>query len=131
MKIKIKKDEHNYVDQMFSDTMKTYNYLKTDILLYLLYGENIKWKYFEDEDSFFISRGSELIEELSKNEWKKMFVDYCVSIDKSRTAISIRTEDEDFQKKFIGLLDELKIEYKIRNDNILNKILGGKQDEEI
>ena len=131
MKIKIKKDEHNYVDQMFSDTMKTYNYLKTDILLYLLYGENIKWKYFEDEDSFFISRGSDLVEELSKNEWKKMFVDYCVSIDKSRTAISIRTEDEDFQKKFICLLDELKIEYKIRNDNMLNKILGGKQDEEI
>ena len=37
MKIKIKKDENNYVDQMFSETMKTYNYLKTDILLYLLY----------------------------------------------------------------------------------------------
>ena len=70
------------------------------------------------------------MEELSKNEWKKMFVDYCVSIDKRRTSISIRTEDEDFRKKFIGLLKELKIEFTIRDDNMLNKILGGKKNEE-
>lgn len=69
------------------------------------------------------------MEELSKNEWKKMFVEYCVSIDKSRTAISIRTEDEDFRKKFIGLLKELKIEFTIRDENMLNKILGGKKNE--
>lgn len=128
MKIKITKDDGNYIDQMFNDTMKTYNYLKSDVLLYLLYGENIKWKYFEDEDTFFISRGSDLIEELSKGEWKKMFVDYCVSIDKSRTAISIRSDDEKFQKKFIGLLKDLGMEFSIRNNTKLNQILGGERN---
>ncbi len=131
MKIKIKKDENNYIDQMFNDTLKTYNYLKTDILLYLLYGENIKWKYFEDEETFYISRGSDLVKELSREEWKTMFVDFCVSIDKSRTAISIRTEDEGFQKKFIDLLKELKIEFTIRNNTRLNQILGGKGNGEV
>lgn len=129
MKIKITKDEHNYIDQMFNDTMKTYNYVKTDILLYLLFGENIKWKYFEDEDTFYISRGSDLVKELSKSEWRKMYVDYCISIDKTRTAISIRSTDEKFQKKFLSLLDQLELEYTIKKETKLNQILGGLEND--
>ena len=129
MKLKITKDEHNYIDQMFSNTMKTYNYLKTDILLYLLYGENINWKYFEDEDTFFISRGSDIVKELSKDEWRKMFVDYCISIDKSRTLISIRSTDKDVEKKFFSLLDELEMEYSVKKQTKLNQILGGTEEK--
>jgi hypothetical protein len=125
MKIKIIKDEHEYIEQMFGTTMKSYNYLKTDILLYLLYGEGIRWTYFEEDDTFYIKRGLDLVDEISKSEWKQMMADNSISIDKKRTSISIKTEDDSIERKFLSLLDELGIKYEMKNKNKLNQILSG------
>lgn len=125
MKIKITEDEHEYIEQMFGNTMKNYNYLKTDILLYLLYGEGIRWTYFEEDDTFYIKRGSDLVDEISKSEWKQMMADNSISIDKKRTSISIKTEDDNIETKFFSLLDELGIKYEMKNKNKLNQIISG------
>ena len=126
MKIKIDKDPNAYVEQMFQETMKKYNYLKTDILLYLIYGENIKWRFIENEDTFYLRQGNDYLTELNHDEWRKMFCENSISIDKSRTYISILATEK-IEKKFLDLLDELKIDYSIKHENAINKILRGQQ----
>ena len=124
MKIKIKSDPNNYIDQMFNDSLKTYNYIKTDILLYLLYGEGIRWSYFEDEDTFYIKQNNTYLTELSRSEWRELFTENCISINKNRSAISIKAR-EDIEKKFLKLLDELDFKYTINATTKLNNILSG------
>lgn len=124
MKIKITKDENDYIDQMFQNSMKSYNYLKTDILLFLIYGEDIRWSFCQDDETFYIMKQGNYLTELSRDEWKKMFTENCISIDKTRTYISILATPE-IEKKFLNLLEELKIDFKIKHENALNKILKG------
>ena len=56
MKIKIINDKNDFLIQMFQDTLKTYNYIKTDIILYLIYGEDVKWTYVQEEDVFYLKK---------------------------------------------------------------------------
>lgn len=126
MKIKIKEDKHNYLDQMFQDNLKTYNYLKSDILLYLIYGEDVKWTYVQEEDLFYLKQFNAYLTELTRKEWKDMFTENCISINKNRTEISIKTKDE-IQTKFLNLLDELNIQYNKKENSKLNKILNGEK----
>ena len=91
MKIKITEDEHEYIEQMFGNTMKS----------------------------------SDLVDEISKSEWKQMMADNSISIDKKRTYISIKTEDDNIETKFLSLLDELGIKYEMKNKNKLNQIISG------
>lgn len=124
MKLTITKDPNDYMEQMFNNELKSYNYLKTDIILYLLYGENVRWTYVKEEDIFYVKKGSDYLTEFTREEWKKLLVDHCISIDASKKNISIKT-DEEFQKKFLDLLFELEVDYQIKKETKLNKILNG------
>lgn len=126
MKIKITEDSNNYLDQMFQDNLKTYNYIKTDILLYLIYGEDVKWSYVQEEDLFYLKQFNTYLTELNREEWKEMFTENCISINKNRTEISIKTKEE-VQTKFLNLLDELEIGYTKKESSKLNKILSGEK----
>lgn len=127
MKIKITEDSNNYLDQMFQDNLKTYNYIKTDILLYLIYGENVKWTYVQEEDTFYIKQFNNYLTELNKTEWKELFAENSISIDKSRTNISIKSS-EDIEEKFLKLLNDLEVKYTIaRKKTKLNQILSGEK----
>lgn len=130
MKIKITEDSNNYLDQMFQDTLKTYNYLKTDILLYLIYGEDVKWTYVQEEDLFYLKQFNTYLTELNRKEWKEMFTENCISINKNRTEISIKTKEE-IQTKFLNLLDELEIGYTKKESSKLNKILNGEKRNDV
>lgn len=128
MKIKITEDNNEYIEQMFQETLKTYNYLKTDILLYLIYGEDVKWSYVQEEDLFYLKQFNTYLTELNRKEWKEMFTENCIAIDKHRTFISIKA-DEKVEKNFLELLDELGIKYNIiRKNTKLNKILSGEKE---
>ena len=111
---------------MFQDTLKTYNYIKTDIILYLIYGEDVKWTYVQEEDVFYLKKFNTYLAELTRKEWKEMFTENCISINKNRTEISIKTTEE-VEKKFLKLLDELEIKYEKKEDSKLNKILNGEK----
>lgn len=126
MKIKIINDKNDYLNQMFQDTLKTYNYLKTDILLYLIYGEDVKWTFVQEEDLFYLKQFNTYLAELNRKEWKEMFTENCISINKNRTEISIKTSEE-IEKKFLKLLDELEIKYEKKKSSKLNKILNGEK----
>lgn len=126
MKIKIINDKNDYLNQMFQDTLKTYNYLKTDILLYLIYGEDVKWTFVQEEDLFYLKQFNTYLAELNRKEWKEMFTENCISINKNRTEISIKTSEE-IEKKFLKLLDELEIKYERKESSKLNKILNGEK----
>ena len=126
MKIKIINDKNEYLNQMFQDTLKTYNYLKTDILLYLIYGEDVKWTFVQEEDLFYLKQFNTYLAELNRKEWKEMFTENCISINKNRTEISIKTSEE-IEKKFLKLLDELEIKYEKKESSKLNKILNGEK----
>lgn len=126
MKIKIINDKNDYLNQMFQDTLKTYNYLKTDILLYLIYGEDVKWTFVQEEDLFYLKQFNTYLAELNRKEWKEMFTENCISINKNRTEISIKTSEE-IEKKFLKLLDELEIKYEKKESSKLNKILNGEK----
>lgn len=126
MKIKIINDKNDYLNQMFQDTLKTYNYLKTDILLYLIYGEDVKWTFVQEEDLFYLKQFNTYLAELNRKEWKEMFTENCISINKNRTEISIKTSEE-IEKKFLKLLNELEIKYEKKESSKLNKILNGEK----
>lgn len=126
MKIKIINDKNDFLIQMFQDTLKTYNYIKTDIILYLIYGEDVKWTYVQEEDVFYLKKFNTYLAELTRKEWKEMFTENCISINKNRTEISIKTTEE-VEKKFLKLLDELEIKYEKKEDSKLNKILNGEK----
>ena len=126
MKIKILNDKNDYLNQMFQDTLKTYNYIKTDILLYLIYGEDVKWTFVQEEDLFYLKQFNSYLAELNRKEWKEMFTENCISINKNRTEISIKTTEE-IEKKFLKLLDELEIKYEKKESSKLNKILNGEK----
>lgn len=130
MKIKITEDSNNYLDQMFQDNLKTYNYLKSDILLYLIYGEDVKWTYVQEEDLFYLKQFNTYLTELNRKEWKEMFTENCISINKNRTEISIKTSGE-IQTKFLNLLDELNIKYIEKVPSKLNKILNGEKRNDV
>lgn len=127
MKLTIIKDTNDYMSQMFNNELKSYNYLKTDILLYLLYGENLKWTYVRDEDIFYVKRGSDYFMEFTREEWKKLLSDHSISINKDRTEISIKAQEE-VQTKFLELLNKLNIKYIKRESSKLNKILNGEKE---
>jgi hypothetical protein len=127
MIIKITEDSNKYLEQMFQDNLKTYNYLKTDILLYLIYGEDVKWTYVQEEDLFYIKQFNNYLTELNRKEWKEMFTENSISINKNRTEISIRTKKE-VKIKFLSLLDELEIKYTKKESSKLNKILNGEKE---
>ena len=127
MKIKITNDKNEYLTQMFQDNLKTYNYLKTDIILYIIYGEDVKWTYVQEEDTFYLKQFNTYLTEFNRKEWKEMFTENCISINKNRTEISIKTNEE-VQKRFLELLDELEIEYTKKETSKLNKILKGERD---
>lgn len=127
MKLTITKDTNNYMEQMFNNELKSYNYIKTDIILYLLYGENVKWTYVKEEDIFYVKKGSDYLTEFTREEWKKLLVDHCISISKDKKQISIKT-DEATEKKFLDLLFELEVDYEIKKETKLNQILKGSQE---
>ena len=127
MKLTIIKDTNDYMSQMFNNELKSYNYLKTDILLYLLYGENLKWTYVREEDIFYVKRGNDYFKEFNREEWKKLLADHSISINKDKKNISIKT-DEEVQKRFLDLLDELEIRYTKVESSKLNKILTGERN---
>lgn len=126
MKIKIINDKNDFLTQMFQDTLKTYNYIKTDIILYLIYGEDVKWTYVQEEDVFYLKKFNTYLAELTRKDWKEMFTENCISINKNRTEISIKTTEE-VEKKFLKLLDELEIKYEKKGISKLNKILNGEK----
>lgn len=127
MKLTITKDTNDYIEEMFQDNLKTYNYLKTDILLYLIYGEDVKWTYVQEEDLFYLKQFGNYLTELNKKEWKEMFIENCISINKNRTKITIKTKEE-IQKRFLDLLDKLEIGYTEEESSKLNKILTGENE---
>ena len=128
MKIKITEDKNKYIEEMFQESLKTYNYIKTDIILYLIYGENVKWSYVEEEDLFYIKQNNSYLIELNKKEWKELFAENSIAIDKNRTHISIKSP-EDVEEKFLKLLDDLDIKYTVvRKKTKLNQILSGEKN---
>lgn len=127
MKLTITKDPNDYMDQMFNNELKSYNYLKTDIILYLLYGENLKWTYVREEDIFYVKRGNDYFKEFNREEWKKLLADHSISISKDKKHISIKT-DEATEKKFLDLLFVLEVDYEIKKETKLNQILKGSQE---
>ena len=71
MKIKIINDKNDFLTQMFQDTLKTYNYIKTDIILYLIYGEDVKWTYVQEEDVFYLKKFNTYLAELPEKNGRK------------------------------------------------------------
>ena len=124
MKILITQDKDMLIPQMFQESMQSYNFLKSDILLYLLYGENLKWRYNEDDQTFYIMKEGSYLTELSKAEWKRLFCENVITITAARDEISIKATPE-VEKKFLDLLEELHIEYAIKRESPISKILRG------
>lgn len=127
MKIKIKNDPKNVIEQIFQDEpFGKYHYVESDILIYLIYGEEVKWDYDHKKDRFYIHRGSDLLDDLSHEEWCRIFKENKISIDKSKNQINILAS-ENVANNFIKFLNYYDVEYQEKIKLTVN--LRSKNDE--
>lgn len=130
MKIKIKNDPNNVISELFQDEDKRYNYLKGEITLYLIYGENVKWNLDKKSQKVQIIKDEKIIQEMNRNEWKQFWANNMVSFDSRKNIISTKAP-LNVELDFLELLDKLKVEYKKDESKILNKIIKGESFDEI
>lgn len=115
MKIKITEDKNNIIEQIFQEeSYEKYNYLDTNLLLCFLYNRYVTWKYDRNENKFYISDKDSLLNTLNIQQWKAIFKDNKIKIDKETNYIFI-TALEHVANKFLEFLELNGVEFKKRN----------------
>lgn len=121
MRIRVLNDKNNIIDEIFQEEkIGNYYYLDTNLLLCLLYDDNITWKYDRKENKFYISNKETLLDTLNLEQWKNIFKDNKIKIDKETNNIFVRT-NENIEKRFLNFLEINNIEFKKRT-YILNPL---------
>ena len=115
MNLMIMEDKNNYLEAMFTNVINDKTYLNTNILLSLIYETNVTWTY--DKGIFKVkTQTNKIIATFDNKSWAKLLQENCIQyhFDTHRLMlpqIFITTGNELLEKKFLKLLDKLKIGY--------------------
>lgn len=112
MKLIITDDKNKYLETMFTNVLNNKTYLNTNILLSLIYEQNVTWTY--NNGIFKVkTQTNKIIETFDNKCWAKLLQENSIEYFDGilYDMININTGNELLEKKFLLLLDKLKIGY--------------------
>lgn len=108
MKIKVIADPNNYLEELFENKYKNANYIKTDILVYVVYGVNSRWEYNKSKGMGAIFVNGKVVDMFKKEEWSEFFRAHIIKLEKDRETINIILKEDNIKK--LNRLNFMKFE---------------------
>jgi hypothetical protein len=113
--ITIVSDKNGVIGEMFQNEIQSYSrhihFLNTDILLYFIYGEYINWKYNKERQEFYICRNSDLIDTLTKDEWRNLLSNHKIYYNSKTNNVILKDEANQYRQKLLAIFKQYDIKY--------------------